>query len=264
MKRGIVSIVAVLAMTGCAMVAPDAGQEAVLIRKPYIFGSGGVVPDPVHTGRRFVAVSTSWIYVSKQPQQFTLHFEDLMSLDGVPMDFDSVIRVRVTDSVKLVTMFGDKWYEANVASEVSNRVRQAVRKHGLNETAIDTKAIDDIDREVSESLLAYIKTADLPLELIDFTVGKANPPDAIKNQRIATAEQQQRSHTEKERKLAEDQREAAEVSRARADNAYREAMRLSPEQFLTLENIHMQKEVCARGGCTFILGDAVPVVGGKK
>lgn len=75
------------------------------------------------------------------------------------------------------------------------------------------------------------------MKLVQVTVGKANPPDAIKNQRIATAEQQQRALTEQQKKLAEDQREQAELSRAKADNAYRNAMTLSAEQFLRLETI---------------------------
>jgi hypothetical protein len=37
-------------------------------------------------------------------------------------------------------------------------------------------------------------------------------------------------------------------------------MSLSPEQFLRLEAIHMQRDVCTKGGCTFITGDATPVI----
>lgn len=37
--------------------------------------------------------------------------------------------------------------------------------------------------------------------------------------------------------MAEDERMKAEQSRASADNAYREAMHLSPEQFIQLETI---------------------------
>lgn len=160
----------------------------------------------------------------------------------------------------MVSDFGEQWYENNVEAEVINRVRNAVRKHGMNETAIDTEAIDSIDREVTEGLLAYIKDAGLPVELIQFTVGKANPPDSVKTQRIETASQQQRALTEQERKKAEDQRKEAEESRAKADNAYRSAMDMSPEQFIALENIKMLREVCLRhpdgsgGGCTFLVG----------
>ena len=47
-----------------------------------------------------------------------------------------------------------------------------------------------------------------------------------------------------------------------ADNAYREAMHLSPEQFIQLETIKMQNQVCGINGkatCTFIQNGATPV-----
>lgn len=137
-------------------------------------------------------------------------------------------------------------------------MRQAVRKHGMNETAIDTKAIDAIDEEVTKAMEKYLAEAKLPVKLIQITVGKANPPDSIKHQRIETATQQQRIKTERERKLAEDSRKDAERSRAAADNAYREAMQLNPDQFLRLEAIKMQRDVCGsgKGGCQFIITGA--------
>ena len=256
---GLVAAV-LIAPAGCKSIAPDAGQEAVLVKKPILFGHGGVDPTPVRTGRSFVAWTTSAVYVSVVPLQFTVHFEDLMSSDGVPLDFDAVIRLRIKDSVRLVAEFGPDWYKANVEAEFKNRVRQAVRKHGMNETAINASAIDDIDDEVSKALVTYVTKARLPIELIDITVGRANPPDSIKSQRVETAAQEQRVNTEKQRALAEFSRLAAERARADADNAYREAMKLSPDQFLQLETIKMQQAACAKGGCTFLVGTgAMPV-----
>jgi regulator of protease activity HflC (stomatin/prohibitin superfamily) len=163
-----------------------------------------------------------------------------------------------------VSEFGADWYKANVEAEFKNRVRQAVRKHGMNETAINATAIDEIDEEVSKALVAYVTKARLPIELIDVTVGRANPPDSIKSQRVETAAQEQRVNTEKQRALAENSRLAAERARADADNAYREAMKLSPDQFLQLETIKMQQVACAKGGCTFLIGGgAVPVFNTK-
>lgn len=253
--------VSVMAALGCSSVTPDAGQEAVLVKKPILFGHGGVAPTPVTTGRTFVAWTTSAIYVPVVPQQFTVHFEDLMSSDGVPLDFDAIIRLRVRDTVRMVSQFGPEWYKTNVEAEFKNRVRQAVRKHGMNETAINANAIDDIDREVSAAMSEYVKKSTLPIELIDITVGRANPPDSVKHQRIETATQEQRILTERQRTLAENSRMTAEEARARADNAYREAMKLSPDQFLQLETIKMQQQACAKGGCTFLVGGgAVPVM----
>lgn len=257
----IIFLLVAVALAGCTMVTPDAGHEAVLIEKPLIFGHGGVESSPVRTGRSIVAFTTDYVLVSMQPQQFPVHFDDLMSSDGVPLDFDAVIRLQVTDSVRLIKDFGPDWFKSNVLAEMMNRVRQAVRKHGMNETAIDTKAIEAIDNEVSAGMESYLKEANLPLHLIQVTVGRANPPDSIKSQRIATATEQQRQMTEQQRKLAEDQRKAAEKSRADADNAYREAMQLTPEQFLRLETIKMQHAVCSKGGtCTFLIGSGVTPV----
>lgn len=261
-------VAVVVGLAHCTSVTPDAGHEAVLVRKPFIlkaFYDDGVVPTSVKSGRQFISQTTQVHDVNRQPQQFPEHFDDLMSSDGVPLDFDSIIRLRVTDSVVLVRSFGPKWFENNVQAEFRNRVRQAVRKHGMNETAIDTKAIDAIDTEISNAMEEYLKQADLPLQLIQVTVGKANPPDSIKNQRVETAAQQQRQLTEQQRKLAEDQRKMAEESRAKADNAYREAMQLSPEQYLRLETIKMYEKVGSRGA-TFIIGGAgvSPVVNVEK
>ena len=177
-----------------------------------------------------------------------------MSADAVPLDFDSIIRLQVTDSVKLIKFFGPKWYENNIEKEFSNRVRQAVRKHGMNETAINTSAIQAIDDEVSGEMDKYLKSAGLPLKLMQVTVGRANPPDAIKHQRVETAAQQQRVITEQERKKAEDARKEAEISRAVADNAYRNSIGLSTEQFILLKSIEMQRSVCTGTNCTFIIG----------
>ena len=93
------------------------------------------------------------------------------------------------------------------------------------------------------------------------TLGRANPPDAIKHQRVATAEQEQRQQTERQAKLAEDQRMEHERSRAAADNAYRLAMSLSPDQFIQLKSIEAMRDVCGGGKCSFVTAGALPTFG---
>lgn len=282
MKR-CASMFAVLALlvliSGCTRVYPDAGTEAVLVMKPWIIGKGGIDSTPVKPGSVWVAWSTQAVYINIQPRLFIIHFDDFMSSDGVPLDFDVALRLRITDSVKMVDKFGVNtvqlninnkmyeypvWYVNNVHKNLENAVRQAVRKHGMNETAISTVAIDQIDKEITGVLKEYITSIGLPVELVDFTVGRANPPDAVKHQRIETAMQEQRINTEKQRRLAEDQRKSAETARAAADNAYRNDMQLSPEQFLRLEQIKIQDKACTqeKSHCTFVVGggNVVPTV----
>lgn len=249
-------------LAGCSVFSPDPGHEIVLVKKPFFFGHGGVVDEPVTTGRTFGAITTGGIDVYMQPQRFDVEMEDTMTKDGVPIDFHAVVSIQITDSVKLIRTFGEDWYKNNLDQPFRTAVRQAVRKRGMNETAISTTALDEIDAEIRDDMIAFFKQINLPMKLITMTVGRANPPDSVKHQRIETATQEQRIQTEQQRKLAEDQRMKAEQSRANADNAYRESMHLSPEQFIQLETIKMQVVVCGPGGktgCTFIQNGVAPV-----
>lgn len=264
MKR-LVFMLACLFVTGCGVAAPDAGHEIVLVKKPVIFGGGGVVGDPVKSST-YVVWTTQEVDVNMQPQQVSVEFDDLMTRDGVPLDFHASIQYRVTESVRLVREFGGDWlgcgdncyipgfFVRNIEQPFRSAVRDAVKRHGLNEMAIDTSAADEVDGEVTANLTAIINASKIPIALLGVTLGRANPPDAIKHQRVSTAEQEQRIKTEQQRKLAEDQRKAAEESRAAADAAYNYKMQLSPDQYLRLEAIKMQREVCASGKCTFLVG----------
>ena len=248
---------------GCSVYSPDAGHEVVLIEKPIIFGHGGINPEPVKTGRTFAAFTTEGVDVYMQPQKYETELQDTMTSDGVPITFHAIVVLQVIDSVALIRGFGPDWYANNLEEPFKTMVRQAVRKRGMNETAISTTALDAIDAEIRDQLVAFIHDKSLPVKLITMTVGRANPPDAIKNQRIETAAQEQRVNTERQVKLAEDARAQAEASRAAADNAYRQALGLSPEQFIQLEMIKMQAIACGPQGkasCTFIQNGATPVL----
>jgi len=259
------ALAAIALMTACSSATPDAGHEIVLVEKPVFFGHGGVDPEPVKTGRTFIALTTSTEDVYMQPQKYETELPDFMTSDGVPITFHAIMILQVTDSVKLIANFGPKWYENNLEEQFKTMVRQAVRKHGMNETVISSTALDAIDEEIRGQVVDFLKQKQLPVQLVTMTVGKANPPDAIKTQRVDTAVQEQRIQTEQQRKKAEDQRLQAEQSRANADNAYREEMHLSPEQFIELERIKMQEQACAKAGsCTFINGNATPVYDLKK
>lgn len=266
-----------LLVSACSSVTPDPGQEAVLTRKPLFIGHGGIDGTPIKTGRSFVAWTTDAAYVDMKPQRVDMAFDDLMTSSGVPIDFHAVFSYQVTDSVKLVERFGadsDKgipgWFVRNLDQPFRTAVRDAVKKRDMQAMAITAAAAEEVDAEVTQHLQRLIIEAGVPVKLIDLSLGRANPPDAIKHQRIDTATQEQRIITEQQRKLAEDQRKLAEESRASADAAYNLRMNaaggasLPPELSLRLKEIDMKREVCARSNCTFWFGETpTPVVAAK-
>ena len=257
-------------LTGCTVASPDAGHEAVWVEKPLIFGHGGVDPNPVMPGREFGAFTSQAVDVNMLPQRIDMEFDDMMTRSGVPVSFHVVATFTITDPVKLVSKFGadydDKagwgFWNRTVDQPLRTAVRDSVKKRDMQEMAISQTAADDVGKEVSTAAIQIVQRTGVPILFSAINVGRVNPPDAIKNQRIETAAQEQRAITEQQTKLAEDQRKAAEQSRAAADNAYREAMQLSPDQFLQLERIKMQRDVCAHGTtCTFFIGGgASPVI----
>lgn len=265
----LIASVALLA-TACSTAEPDAGHEAVLVMKPMFVGSGGVDPTPIKAGLTYIAPTTTAVDVNMQPKQQEVTFDDLFTADGVPLDFHSAIQYQIVDSVKLVKEFGADdskdgmgFFGRTLEQPYRMIVRDAVKKHGLNEMAINVSAAQSVDEEVTTRFSEAIARIGVPIKLLGVTLGRASPPDAIKHQRIATAEQEQRQKTEQQAKLAEDQRKAHEESRALADNAYRESMKLDVNQYMQLMQINMLKETCAGGKCTFINGSALPVLNVK-
>ncbi|MFO1247480.1 MAG: SPFH domain-containing protein [Alphaproteobacteria bacterium] len=265
--------------TSCTRAAPDAGEEGVLISKPWFFGHGGVQSEPVKTGLSFVSWTTSVVYVNVMPQMVREHFDDLMSKDGVPLSFDAYVKLQVTDSVALVQKYSGgladmsdehhqnaqlpAWYAQNLQGPIRNIVRDAVKQYGMNEVAITYVANLEIEKQVQQGIEQVITRTGVPVRLVDFTLGKANPPDSVLNQRVQTAREQQRQITEQQTQLAEQARKGAETARAEADNAYRQSMGLSPEQFVHLQQIQMQRDVCLKNPCTFVAGNALPIINSK-
>ncbi|MGA3133030.1 MAG: SPFH domain-containing protein [Terracidiphilus sp.] len=264
-------------IAGCSVASPDAGHAAVWVEKPWFFGHGGIDPIPVTTGRSYGAITSSAVDVNMLPQRVDMEFDDMMTKSGVPVSFHVVLAFKVTDPVKLVTQYGadvdDKgnwgFWQRNLDQPIRTAVRDAVKKRDMQEMAIDQTAADAVGQEVSVAANKIVLEAGIPIMFPpdQINVGRVNPPDAIKNQRIETAAAEQRAITEQQIKLAEDQRKAAETSRAAADNAYRQALGLSPEQFIQLETIHMQQDVCSKqaGNCTFFIGGSpLPTLNVKK
>lgn len=265
----LILLASVFALSACGYAAPDAGEEGVLVRKPWFFGSGGVDPNPVKTGSTIVAGSTDVIKIPVRPIAFDVQFNDLMPKDGIPLDFHTTVRMQVVNSPVLVEKWNggaeDKdgnlshnWFWGNIAPQYTNFVRQEVKNYDMAALAFNGAAIDAIDNKVQAKLVDFIKRNKMPVRLLSVTIGRAAPPQAILNQRTETAAQQQREQTMHAQERAEGARKAAEQARAEADNAYRSQMSLSPEQFVELKRIEMQRLACQKGTCIF--GNGTPII----
>lgn len=254
---GVLTLVALITWSGFThAVIVEPGHHAVLIDKPQFVGSEGVRPEPLKEGRKLVWDTTTHVMVRMQPQSFSIKFDDLMTSDNTPLDFESSIQYRVTDAVKLVDKFGiDGWFTNNIDPQYRTLVRLAVKKHTMPMIMSDVGTAQAIDDEVTAGLQKLIKDSGLPIQLDGVSLGRASPNSELMAQMNETSAQQQRKKTLVEAEAAEIQRKKEQKAKADADNAYRNEMQLSPDQFVQLEAIRRYADACSKGNhCIITVG----------
>ena len=236
------SLCLVAGLTSCINVAPSAGEEAVLIHKPYIFGHGGVDDKPVETGRQYEWFSTDYVIVSMLPQKFDEKLDDAASNDNTLLDFNTQIQLQVEDnkSPVLIKNYGSNWY-INVIQEVyRNTVRNYISKFGPFDLMSNREVLDSNNYAVKDDMERYIdelsaKSGELPITVVNVVVGRAIPNEKQKAEMDNTAAATQAKRTEESRLEMLKAKEAAERQRAIADKAYQEEMGLNADQFIQLK-----------------------------
>jgi regulator of protease activity HflC (stomatin/prohibitin superfamily) len=113
----------------------------------------------------------------------------------------------------------------------------------------DPIAASQVDTEITEGVRALVKEEKLPIVIRSVSLGRAKPNENVLAQMNETAAQQQRQKTLVAATLAEKDREQEQIAKAKADNAYRNAMGLSPDMFIQLEAIKRFSDACKTSTC---------------
>ena len=242
--RKFYGILCVLLMTvtlsSCYRVTPGAGEETVLIHKPYFFGKDGVDKDPVSTGSKWVWWSTDAEYVLMVPQKYDENLEDVTSNDNTLLDFNTQIQlqVRAGESPVLIENYGKDWYVNVIQETYRNTVRSYISRYNPFDLMSNREVLDSINIMVKTDMEAHItklsNSRELPIDVINVIVGRAIPNGPQKEEMDRTAAATQAKRTEESRREMLIAREAAERQRAIADKAYQRELGLSTDQFIQL------------------------------
>src|SRR3984957_1430052 len=147
-------LVTAMSLTSCiSRVSADAGEQHVLIEKPWFFGHSGIDSDPVTAGAVWVAWTTDNVKVSMQPLRFDEEFDDMMSANNVPVSFKAAVRLQVTDSVELVRHFTGGydcgmnlcWYTTNIQRMFQNLIRSDCKRYTMSQLAIDQSSVQELE-----------------------------------------------------------------------------------------------------------------------
>ena len=230
-----------IAMMSCHGVRPEAGEEAVLIYKPWFFGHGGVDEDPVETGLTWCWWSTSSETFKIIPQKQQVDMEDLVSNDNTPLDFHTVIitQIKAGKSPVLLENYGVDWFNTNIYNHYCNRVRDYVSQHSPFDLMSNREVLNEIDTKVLKEMREYVaelsKENEFPIEIKNVVIGKAIPNAEQLAEMNKTAKAVQAKQTQEREAEVQIAREKAERQRAIADKAYQQEMGLSAQQFIQLK-----------------------------
>lgn len=89
-KIGLVfaALLTCVALSSCHGVRPGAGEESVLVHKPWFFGHGGVDKEPVTTGLAWCWFSTSSETFKITPVKYE---ETIKALEKIKADLESEV-----------------------------------------------------------------------------------------------------------------------------------------------------------------------------
>lgn len=222
-------------------VRPEADEEAVLIKKPWFFGHGGVDEKPVTTGLEWCFWSTSSEKFKITPIKYEEVLDDIISNENTPLDFKTqiVLRIKQGKSPVLLKNYGTNWYNNNIKEVYNNLTRHYVSQYSPFDLTSNREVIAHIDSCVKADMIKYIArlsdNKEFPVVVENVITGRAIPNQAQLKEMNNTAAQIQAKQTQERRKEMEVAREQAERQRAISDKAYQREMGLSAEQFISLK-----------------------------
>jgi len=268
MKRYILPAVVVFLLS-FAVVSPqmiDAGQEGVVIKKPWFFGHGGVEEKIISTGMVWTVRSTTIVPVNLKPYNIDEVFDDLITADNNPVDFKihlTFINIQGKTPI-LVEKFGYDWYKNKLREPLRNSARAFTKNTKMFDMTTSSETTRKMQESVTSLVRAFLQKEGIPVELAKATVGKVMPPSDVIASTIATAVQKQNVKTQRERVKAEESREKAETASANADKAYAQTFGFSPEEYLRMKKLENERAAIegAKDGkinMTLILGNAQPM-----
>jgi regulator of protease activity HflC (stomatin/prohibitin superfamily) len=237
----IFSLCIAFSFISCHSVSPDADEEAVLIYKPWFFGHGGVDKDAVEPGLTWCWWSTHSETFKTIPVKYQVNMDDLVSDDNTPLDFHTVIITQIEKgkSPILLQNYGKDWFNTNLYNYYCNIIRDHISQYSPFDLMSNRQILNEIDKKVLQQMKDYVaelsKNREFPVVIKQVTIGKALPNEDQKNEMNRTAKAVQAKQTQEREYEVQVAREKTEQQRAKADKAYMQEMRLSPQDFIQLK-----------------------------
>lgn len=227
------------------------GNIGVVVDNPYIFGHGGVREKYQEPGLSWYWSTTAVYNTSISPFRMDERIDHLSTADNNFINYNSYLEMEYTPEmiIKNVKKFGmnkELWYQNMVQQHYRTIVREVSMKYSMTDIMTNGETLSKIQDEVKDKITKYVATTDLKVLIKNVSMGKPMPNQSVIDEMDRTAVQQQRIQTEKNKDSAEIARKKSETSRALADNAYREQLNMTTNQFVEIEKARILADACIK------------------
>ncbi len=258
-------VVVMFSMTSCYRVQPDPGEESVLVYKPILFGHGGVDETPISTGATWCVFTTEHKEFPITPITITENFANMIPSDNTPVSFSVYLKVQIQEGKTpgLYKKFGADWYSHSLQASFRTMVRDKASAFKMFDLASKREISAQLEKDIFKDIDTYSKKLNLPVDLLQVSIGAITPPEQVLTETKNTAAQNQSILTQSARANAELARKQAEINKAIADQAYKNQMGMTVAEYLTLRNLEIEKEkvelIKDNKNISIIFGNANPV-----
>lgn len=264
-KLAIIALILPLFVTGCYRVMPSAGEESVLIYKPYFFGHGGVDDTPISTGSEWCVFTTEHKTFTITPITITEDFVNMIPSDNTPVSFSAYLKIQIQkgNTPILYKNFGADWYANSLQASFRTMVRDKASAFKMFDLASKREISSKLEKDIFNDITNYAKNLKIPVDILQVSIGAITPPDQVLTETKNTAAQNQSILTQQARANAELSRKQAEINKAIADKAYQQQMNMNTDQYLHLRQLEIEKEkidlIKDNKNVTVIFGQNLPV-----
>lgn len=233
-----------IVLTSCTFSKVNAGEEGVMVKKPWFFGHGGVDDSPITTGNIVTALTTQVVRFKVIPVQYDEKFSDIMSSDNTPVDLTAHVLIQITKGKTpiLLNSFGENWYQNDIQKDFCNEVRNEISKYPMMELTCKRDIYDNASKHIEQVLINKVRKENIPISILKVIIDKASPNSDVMEEYNKTAAQIQAKQTQIASSQMQEYRKMSETKRAEADDAYRVRMGLTPEQYIKLRSVEIEKE----------------------
>lgn len=165
--------------------------------------------------------------------------------------------------------FGQHWFENSLAPTFRAMVRDKASQYKMFDLAGNRMVLKEIEDNVFSSITSYCQKLQIPVNILQVTIGAVTPPPEVLEETRRTAAQNQSILTQDARAKSEAARKQAEINKALADKAYQNQMNMSMPDYLHLRALEIEKEkielVREKQNVSIIMGQGiVPTFGIQK